>query len=180
MDVALAYRRHYPAINWLVSYSLYFENVADWWARIDPDYRRTRSLFMYILQREAELEELVRLVGADALPAEDRLILEVARMIREDFLRQDALSLEDAHSSPLKTARMAKVIAKFYEKAKQALESGVPIEKIREARVRGEIAKMKLLPYYTPLEEMEKFFADLFKRVEEEFDKMIEEVKTYA
>ncbi|MEM4535082.1 MAG: V-type ATP synthase subunit A [Desulfurococcaceae archaeon] len=180
LDVALAYRRHYPAINWLVSYSLYFENVADWWARIDPDYRRTRSLFMYILQREAELEELVRLVGADALPAEDRLILEVARMIREDFLRQDALSLEDAHSSPLKTARMAKVIAKFYEKAKQALESGVPIEKIREARVRGEIAKMKLLPYYTPLEEMEKFFADLFKRVEEEFDKMIEEVKTYA
>ncbi|MEM4769564.1 MAG: V-type ATP synthase subunit A [Desulfurococcaceae archaeon] len=180
LDVALAYRRHYPAINWLVSYSLYFENVADWWARIDPDYRRTRSLFMYILQREAELEELVRLVGADALPAEDRLVLEVARMIREDFLRQDALSLEDAHSSPLKTARMAKVIAKFYEKAKQALESGVPIEKIREARVRGEIAKMKLLPYYTPLEEMEKFFADLFKRVEEEFDKMIEEVKTYA
>ncbi|MEM1695100.1 MAG: V-type ATP synthase subunit A [Desulfurococcaceae archaeon] len=180
LDVALAYRRHYPAINWLVSYSLYFENVADWWAKIDPDYRRTRSLFMYILQREAELEELIRLVGADALPAEDRLILEVARMIREDFLRQDALSLEDAHSPPLKTAGMAKVIAKFYEKAKQALESGVPIEKIREARVRGEIAKMKLLPYNTPLEEMEKFFADLSKRVEEEFNKMMEEVKTYA
>lgn len=180
LDVSLAYRRHYPAINWLVSYSLYFENVANWWSRYDPDYLKVRNTLLGILQREAELEELVRLVGADALPVEDRLILEVARMVREDFLRQDALSPDDAYSTPLKTARMARAVLLFYEKAKQALESGVPFDRIREARVKERIARMKNIHYNTPVDQIEDFFGNLYKSIEEEFSKITEEVKTVA
>lgn len=180
LDVSLAYRRHYPAINWLISYSLYFENVANWWSKYDPDYMRVRNALLSILQREAELEELVRLVGADALPVEDRLTLEVARMIREDFLRQDALSIEDAYSPPYKTAKMARTVLLFYEKSIQALKNGVPFEKIRATRVKEQIARMKNIPYNTPTDRIEEFFNNLYKSIEDEFNKMIEEVKSSA
>lgn len=177
LDVSLAYRRHYPAINWLVSYSLYTENLVDWWSKIEPEYPRLRELFMKILQREAELEELVRLVGADALPVEDKLVLEVARMIREDFLQQDALSIEDAYSPPLKTTQMAKTIILFYLKAKEAIETGVPFEKVRELRSREKIARMKLIPFNTPIEEMRELFKKLQREIEEEFNSIIAEVR---
>jgi len=180
LDVSLAYRRHYPAINWLISYSLYLEMVAGWWSKVDPQYWEIRSLFSSILQRESELEELVRLVGAEALPIEDRLVLEVARMIREDFLRQDALSAEDAYSPPHKTAMMARAIALFYKRAREAIEAEIPIEKIRELKVRERISRMKLIPFTTPKEEMEKFFNELYKSIEEEFNALLSEVKSYA
>ncbi|MEM1625624.1 MAG: V-type ATP synthase subunit A [Thermosphaera sp.] len=180
LDVALAYRRHYPAINWLLSYSLYLERVSNWWTKIEPEYEKIRSMFSWILQREAELEELVRLVGAESLPIEDRLILEVARMIREDFLQQSALSLEDAYSPPLKTARMARAIALFYEKAKQAINAGVPLERVREMKVRERIARMKLLPYNVPESEMEKFFSEIYKMIDDEFNAMVSEAKSHV
>ncbi|MEM0282128.1 MAG: V-type ATP synthase subunit A [Desulfurococcaceae archaeon] len=178
LDVSLAYRRHYPAINWLTSYSLYTEDVSKWWINIEPEYPTLRELFMKILQREAELEELVRLVGADALPVEDRLILEVARMIREDFLQQDALSLEDAYSPPLKTALMAKAIKLFYEKAQEAIKIGVPFEKVREMRVREKIARMKNIPFSTPQDQLITFFNDLYKSIIDEFNEITNEVES--
>ncbi|MEM4481463.1 MAG: V-type ATP synthase subunit A, partial [Desulfurococcaceae archaeon] len=180
LDVALAYRRHYPAINWLISYSLYAENLVEWWSKIDPEYLKLRELFLKVLQREAELEELVRLVGADALPVEDRLVLEVSRMIREDFLQQDALSMEDAYSPPHKTALMAKIIALFYQKAKEAIEIGVPFEKIRELRVRGEIARMKYIPFTTERAKLEEQFNKVAKSIEDEMSALMLEVKTGA
>lgn len=180
LDVSLAYRRHYPAINWLTSYSLYVDKVSEWWSKISPGYLRLRELFMKILQREAELEELVRLVGADALPIEDRLILEVARMIREDFLQQDSLSLEDSHSPPLKTILMAETIELFYEKARGAIYSGVPFEKIREMGIREKIARMKLIPFTKPPEEIREYFNILRRELEEEFKSLVKEAKTYA
>lgn len=180
LDVALAYRRHYPAINWLISYSLYAENVVEWWSKIEPEYLRLRELFLKILQREAELEELVRLVGADALPVEDRLILEVARMIREDFLQQDALSMEDAYSPPYKTALMARTIATFYQKAKEAIEAGIPFERVRELRVREQIARMKYIPFVAERAKVEEIFNNIIKSIEGEFNSLMAEVKAVA
>lgn len=180
LDVALAYRRHYPAINWLISYSLYIDNLSKWWEEIEPEYVALREFFLKTLQREAELEELVRLVGADALPVDDRLVLETARMIREDFLQQDALSLEDAYSPPLKTALMAKAIKLFYDKAREAIEAGVPFEKIREMRSRERIARMKNTPSNMPRDQMISVFNELYKFVVEEFNAMMSEVKQSA
>lgn len=178
LDVNLAYRRHYPAINWLTSYSLYIEKLREWWMQIDPEYPQLREFFSKTLQREAELEELVRLVGADALPVDDRLILEVARMIREDFLQQEALSLDDAYSPPYKDAWMARAIKLFYDKAREAIDAGVPFEKIRELKVRERIARMKNIPSTTPREEMKKAFGELYNEIINEFNALIEEVKT--
>jgi len=180
LDVALAYRRHYPAINWLISYSLYSENVSKYWVEVEPEYPALREFFLKILQREAELEELVRLVGADALPVDDRLVLEVARMIREDFLQQDATSLEDAYSPPLKTALMARAIKLFYDKAREAIELGVPFEKIRELHVKERIARMKSMPFNAPRDQVVAFFNELYKSIVEEFNALIGEVKPGA
>jgi len=161
LDVNLAYRRHYPAINWLTSFSLYVDNVKEWWSKIAPDYASLRDRISWLLQREAELEELVRLVGADALPVEDRLVLEVARMIREDFLQQDAFSMIDAFSHPVKTSRMAAIILRFYERGLEALKKGVPFEKIRSMKVKERIARMKDIPFGDNISEFENILSEL-------------------
>jgi len=170
LDVNLAYRRHYPAINWLTSFSLYVDNVKEWWSKIIPDYASLRDRISWILQREAELEELVRLVGADALPVEDRLVLEVARMIREDFLQQDAFSMVDAFSHPVKTSRMATIILRFYERGLEALKKGVPFEKIRSMKVKERIARMKDIPFGDNISE----FENILNELENEFKMLTE------
>ncbi|MEM0506726.1 MAG: V-type ATP synthase subunit A [Thermosphaera sp.] len=172
LDVNLAYRRHYPAINWLTSYSLYVENVRDWWSKQGVEYEVVREKLMNILQKEAELEELVRLVGTEALPAEDRLLLEVARMIREDFLQQDSFSPVDAFCPPLKTVYMAKVIAMFYDYAREALRSGVMLEKILNLKVKEKIARMKEIP----LIDFEKSFMEIMDDIKKEFELLNQEV----
>ncbi|AFL66987.1 V-type ATP synthase subunit A [Desulfurococcus amylolyticus] len=171
LDVNLAYRRHYPSINWLTSFSLYIDNVTEWWSKISHEYSYLREGFMKILQREAELEELVRLVGADALPVEDRLTLEVARIIREDFLQQDAFSPVDAFSHPVKTVKMATIIDKFYERALEAIKLGVPFEKIRGMKIRERIARMR----YIPFGDNTKEFYSILIEMEEEFKNLREE-----
>ncbi|ADV64400.1 V-type ATP synthase subunit A [Desulfurococcus mucosus] len=170
LDVNLAYRRHYPSINWLTSFSLYVDNVREWWSKISPEYSYLREKISWLLQREAELEELVRLVGADALPVEDRLVLEVARMIREDFLQQDAFSTVDAFSHPVKTSRMAAVIVRFYEKSIEAVKQGVAFEKIRSMRIRERIARMKDIPFGDNDKEFEGILSDM----ENEFKALME------
>ncbi|MEM3804817.1 MAG: V-type ATP synthase subunit A, partial [Desulfurococcus sp.] len=169
-DVNLAYRRHYPSINWLTSFSLYVDNVTEWWSKISHEYSYLREKFMKILQREAELEELVRLVGADALPVEDRLTLEVARIIREDFLQQDAFNPVDAFSHPVKTVKMAIIIDKFYENALEAIKLGVPFEKIRGMKIRERIARMR----YIPFGDNTKEFDSILVEMEEEFKNLRE------
>ncbi|TET42798.1 MAG: V-type ATP synthase subunit A [Dehalococcoidia bacterium] len=146
LDVSLANKRHFPAISWLTSYSLYAEAVKDWWDEIDPGWGDTRATALRILQQEAELEEIVRLVGPEALPEGDKLLLLVARMIREDFLQQSAYHEVDTYCTPAKAGLMLKTIMKFYDLAQGMLDSGAGIESIRSSPTVYRISRMKDIP----------------------------------
>ena len=143
LDVSLANKRHFPAISWLTSYSLYADAVKDWWDKIDPGWGDTRATALRILQQEAELEEIVRLVGPEALPEGDKLLLLVARMIREDFLQQSAYHEVDTYCTPAKAGLMLKTIMRFYELAQEMLDSGAGIESIRSSPTVYKISRMK-------------------------------------
>jgi V/A-type H+-transporting ATPase subunit A len=146
LDVSLANKRHFPAINWLTSYSLYVDAVKDWWNKYDPGWEDTRASALRILQQEAELEEIVRLVGPEALPEGDKLLLLTARMIREDFLQQSAYNEVDTYCMPAKAGLMLKTIMKFYELAQEMLTSGAGIENIRSSPMVYRISRMKDIP----------------------------------
>jgi len=149
LDVSLANKRHFPAINWLTSYSLYVDAVKDWWGQFDPGWENTRATALKILQQEAELEEIVRLVGPEALPDEDKLLLLVARMIREDFLQQSAYHEVDTYCMPVKAGLMLKTIIRFYELSQEMLNSGAGINAIRSSPVVRKISRMKEIPHDT-------------------------------
>ena len=143
LDVALANKRHFPAINWLTSYSLYAEAVKDWWSEIDPEWSDTRATALKILQQEAELEEVVRLVGPEALPEGDKLLLQVARMIREDFLMQSAYHEIDTYCLPIRAHLMLRTIVKFHELAQEMVDSGIAVAEIRSSPMLYRISRMK-------------------------------------
>ena len=144
LDKELADARHYPAINWILSYSEYVDEISEWWSKnVDKEWRRYRSDAMRILQREDELKEIVKLVGPEALPDSQRLILEVARMLRVGFLQQNALDPIDTYSTPLKQFKMLKIIIDFYEGAKKIIERGVPIFRVLQLPAVAEIMRMK-------------------------------------
>jgi V/A-type H+-transporting ATPase subunit A len=146
LDVSLANRRHFPAISWLTSYSLYVDAVKNWWNEHDPGWEQTRASALRILQQEAELEEIVRLVGPEALPEGDKLLLLTARMIREDFLQQSAYNEVDTYCTPAKAGLMLKTIMKFYELAQEMLNSGASIDSIRSSPMVYRISRMKDIP----------------------------------
>ena len=146
LDANLARRRHFPAINWLTSYSLYIDDIAGWWQEnTAADWRSLRDEAMTLLQKEAELQEIVQLVGPDALPDRERVILEIARMLREDFLQQDAYHEVDSYCSPLKQYNMLKIIMTFYKKGLDAVAKGADPAGISAVTVKGDIARMKYL-----------------------------------
>ena len=127
LDSDLAYKRHFPAINWLKSYSLYLDTMANWFNQtVAPDWMECRHSLMRILQEEAELDEIVKLVGMDALSPPDRIKLEAARSIREDFLHQDAFHEVDTYTPLAKQHRMMQLVLAYYQKAMQALENCPP------------------------------------------------------
>ncbi len=146
LDVALANKRHFPAINWLTSYSLYAEAVEGWWSLISPEWATTRATALKILQQEAELEEIVRLVGPEALPEPDKLVLLIARMIREDFLMQSAYSEIDTYSRPARAHLMLRTIMKFSDLTKEMLSSGATVAEIRQSPIIYRISRMKEIP----------------------------------
>ncbi|MGQ9545841.1 MAG: V-type ATP synthase subunit A [Dehalococcoidia bacterium] len=146
LDVSLANKRHFPAINWLTSYSLYVDAVKDWWNEHDAGWENTRASALRVLQQEAELEEIVRLVGPEALPEGDKLVLLVARMIREDFLQQSAYHEVDTYCVPKKAGLMLKTIIKFYELAQEMLSSRAGIESVRSSPLVYRISRMKDIP----------------------------------
>jgi len=146
LDVSLANRRHFPAISWLTSYSLYVDAVKDWWNQHDPGWENTRAGALRILQQEAELEEIVRLVGPEALPEGDKLLLLTARMIREDFLQQSAYNEADTYCAPVKAGLMLKTIMRFHELAQDMLNSGATIDTIRSSPMVYRISRMKDVP----------------------------------
>ncbi|MGE5593609.1 MAG: V-type ATP synthase subunit A [Betaproteobacteria bacterium] len=147
LDDSLAARRHFPAINWLISYSLYLERLEEHITEtVAPDFGVLRAEAMKILQEEAELEEIVRLVGVDALSVRDRLTLETAKSLREDFLHQNAYHEVDTYTSLKKQRLMLKAILDFHHAALAAVERGANLDVVLELSVRDAIARMKYVP----------------------------------
>jgi len=147
LDSKLRERRHFPAINWLTSYSLYTSNLDPWYRKnVAEDFPDLRAWAMEVLQKEAELQEIVQLVGSDALPEEQKLTLEVARMIREIFLQQNAYHPVDTYSPLRRQYVFMKTIRRFGDLAKKAVEGEVPIELVLDLPVRNRLVKSKLEP----------------------------------
>ena len=166
LDASLAYRRHFPAINWLLSYSLYLDRLDEWISKnIASDWKTLRSDVMRLLQEEAELEEIVRLVGVDALSENDRLVLEAAKSIREDYLHQNAFHDVDTYTSLHKQYKLLKIIMTFYYKGKKAVEAGANIKELFGMPVRERIGRAKYVP--------EEEFDFVFYQIEKELDKQI-------
>ena len=144
LDAKLAQRRHFPAINWLNSYSLYSKALGPWYdENVSPEWVKLRNDAMELLQKEAELQEIVQLVGSDALPEDQQLTLEIARMIREYFLQQNAYHEVDTFCPMDKQYKLLKAITAWGDAANNALESGVPIEDIIKLKSKDDLAKVK-------------------------------------
>ncbi len=144
LDAYLARRRHYPAINWLKSYSLYHDDLEQWYDKnVAEDFYELKAKTMTLLQKEAELQNIVQLIGPDALPDKERLVLEATKMIREDFLQQNAYDAIDAQSSLKKQYNMLKTILHFYDKASSALTLETQFDKIISAPEKVKISQLK-------------------------------------
>jgi V/A-type H+-transporting ATPase subunit A len=144
LDTNLAYRRHFPSVNWIKSYSLYLDSIADWYANnVAKDWRDLREKTMYLLQKEVELQEIVQLVGPDALPESEKAILDVTRMIREDFLQQSAYSDSDSFCPMEKQYLMLKVIMSYYSRVNEAMDRGITLKQIQALPFRTSIGRMK-------------------------------------
>ena len=166
LDSALAYKRHFPAINWLTSYSLYVDNMANWFnEEVAADWMEDRQKMMTILQEEAELKEIVQMVGMDALSPTDRLKMEAARSIREDFLHQNSFHEIDTYTPLRKQYLMMKLVLAFYEKSVDALNKGADMNALIAMPVREKIGRYK----YTTDADIESEY----KNVEEELDKEV-------
>ncbi|HDN67390.1 MAG TPA: V-type ATP synthase subunit A, partial [Firmicutes bacterium] len=147
LEDTLAFQRHFPAISWLNSYSLYSTNLEDYFkTNINREFPSLQAEAMRLLQQEAELAEIVRLVGIEAMSDRDRLILETSRSIREDFLHQNAFMEIDTYTSLTKQYRMLKLIMELHRISQLALEKGVSIDQLASLPVKEEIARAKLIP----------------------------------
>ena len=174
LDSSLAYRRHFPAINWLNSYSLYRDRLEPWFAEhVSPKWMEYTGRCLKTLQVEDSLNEIVKLVGVDALSAEDRLILESARSIREDFLQQNAFEDEDCYTALDKQYTLMELVFSFEDKARRAIADGADIEKLSNLPVRERIGRFKAVPYATFKTEADKINAEMT----EQLDKLVQEAK---
>ena len=169
LDSSLAYRRHFPAINWLTSYSLYTDRLSDWLDKnVASDFKDLRNHAMRILQEEAELDEIVKLVGVDALSDKDRLTLETAKMLREDYLHQNAFHEIDTYSSLTKQHMMLKVMIDYYTEGNKALDAGATIGQIMDLPVGERIGRMK----YAEEKDIAKVFEEVEKLIETEMQRL--------
>ena len=170
LDYGLATRRHFPAIHWLTSYSMYVDFVKEYWDKVtDGKWSNYRLTMLRILQREAELSDIVRLVGPEALPEEDKLVLEIARIIREGFLQQSALDPVDAYSPPEKGIVMMEAIMEFYKKALEAVSKGVSVSKIREFKSRYMLYQLK---FYS-IDDLKKLIPQFLETLNQEFGSLV-------
>ncbi|MBE6653457.1 MAG: V-type ATP synthase subunit A [Ruminococcaceae bacterium] len=174
LDSSLAYRRHFPAINWLNSYSLYRDRLEPWFAEhVSPKWMEYTGRCLKTLQVEDSLNEIVKLVGVDALSAEDRLTLESARSIREDFLQQNAFEDEDCYTALDKQYALLELVFAFEDQARRAIEEGADIEKLSNLSVRERIGRFKAVPYAAYKTEAEKITAEMT----EQLDQLVRESK---
>ena len=176
LDSSLAYARHFPAINWLTSYSLYVDNFRAWYNEQFGDrFMANRDRAMHVLQEEAELQEIVRLVGQDALSPADRLTMETAKMIREDFLQQNAFIDEDAYSSYYKQFRLLDMVLQYDDVCRAVLPGGADVNALFNIPARERIGRAKMVPqdevektYDEIIDEMKKEVAEIAERGEDE------------
>ena len=169
LDSSLAYARHFPAINWLTSYSLYLDTLAPWYTKeFGEGYMQNRSKAMHILQEESELQEIVRLVGQDALSPADRLTMETAKSIREDFLQQNAFVDEDAYSSYLKQYKLMDLVLRFDTLCRDALQRGADMDKLFTIPSRERVGRAKMADV--------KVFEKDYQEIETQMKREIEEV----
>ena len=170
LDSALAYKRHFPAINWLKSYSLYLNDMEKWFnANVAGDWMSCRQEMMALLQDEAELEEIVKMVGMDALSAGDRLKMEAARSIREDFLHQNSFHEIDTYTSLKKQHLMMKLVLGFYDKSVEALKEGAAVNDLIKMSVREQIGRYK----YTPEDQLDAQYEAVVKELAAEISGLI-------
>jgi V/A-type H+-transporting ATPase subunit A len=166
LDTSLAHRRHFPAISWTKSYTLYLAGVRSWYEmEVASDWLSYRDRAMFILQKETELQEIVQLVGPDALPESEKIILEVARMLREDFLQQFAFDEVDAYCPPKKGYMILKTIMAFYDAAVAALNRGVSLRQVLELPIRDTIAGLKTTPHEKAIKFMQEYTSTLAEEV---------------
>ena len=177
LDSTLAYKRHFPAINWLTSYSLYLDLLAPWFDKnVSPDWMKLRQRMMTVLQEEAELEEIVKLVGMDALSPRDRLKMETARSIREDFLHQLAFHEVDTYTSLNKQLDMMRLILEYYDRCSEALEKSADIERLAALPAREGIGRFK----YTEEERVEAEYSRVVSELSEQIETAVKEAKQDA
>ena len=173
LDASLANRRHFPSINWLTSYSLYVNDLSDWYkSNVSKDWVDLRKEALEILQRESELQEIVQLVGYDALPEPEKGILDTARSIREDYLQQSAYDEVDTYTSIQKQYQMLKHILEFGRMEADAIKKGVSAAKVSSLESRGMIPKMK----WTKEEQLEQLVNNIKSKMNQEFDNLSKEV----
>ena len=169
LDKALASARHFPSVNWMNSYSEYVDDVANWWTeQTDEDWRQLRVRAMEILNEENHLSQIVKLVGPDALPDEQRLTLETAHLLRDGFLQQNALDEVDTYASVQKQVRMLKLILHFHERAQPIIQHGAPIVVIQGLQVMDDLVRMKSQVANDRLEMLD----DIRKKLDDEMDKL--------
>lgn len=168
LDANLAYQRHFPAINWLTSYSLYADSLADWYNNnVSKEWMESRARFMAILNDEAELKEIVKLIGMDALSAKDRLKMETARSIREDFLHQLAFHEVDTYTSLKKQLYMMELILNFNDEAAAAIEKGADVEAVANLAVRERIGRFKYIEEEKTDAEFDKLSVEISSELNE-------------
>lgn len=168
LDTRLAYSRHYPSINWMQSYSGYLEDVSKWWKEnVTGEWYDLRAESYHILQREDTLKEIVRLLGPEALPDEEKLVLEVARMVKIGILQQNSFDKVDTYCSPQKQVKLVKLMVKFYKEAQKALKAGTSLADIRAMPVIPSLLKAK---FEIPEEQLNKL-DDLDKQIDSQFQK---------
>ncbi len=183
LDTRLAYSRHYPSINWMQSYSGYLEDVSKWWKEnVTGEWYDLRAESYQLLQREDKLKEIVRLLGPEALPDEEKLVLEVARMIKIGILQQNSFDKVDTYCSPQKQVKLVRLMVKFYKEAQKALKAGTPLADIRAMPMIPSLLKAK---FEIPEEQLNKL-DDLDKQIDSQLRKaagsavMTEEAKVVA
>ena len=171
LDSALAYKRHFPAINWLTSYSLYLDNLAGWFTEnVSEDWMKGRQEMMSLLQDEAELEETVKMVGMDALSPTDRLKMEAARSIREDFLHQVAFDDVDTYTSLEKQLLMMKLVLAFYHVSMENMKKGASMNGLIRMAVRERIGRFK----YTPADKVQSEYETILRELQTEADNLLQ------
>jgi V/A-type H+/Na+-transporting ATPase subunit A len=169
LDFALAHRRHFPAINWFMSYSEYPQFLEEWFTGVDKDWQKLSGEARALLKEEEELKEIVALIGAEILGDKQRCVFEVAKMLKEYFLLQNAFHPVDMYCPIGKTYKMLRILLKFYEKTKIAIDSGVSLTTVLSLPVREELSRLKIVP----TNEFDQVYSKIHKEIDEQFEKLV-------